>query len=203
MNQPPQSEYTQAEAYAPMETAASEAAAALPGFPGFHRRSWAELPCSHDGIDDPEHTTVEIRYEFSIEDSGTDSVRSEYVDVLRDLWTGQGNEVTEDSQTTRGERLDRELVAVRDDGINLWYSVTGIVVLFIQSGCVPVSDPSEIEYIPPVGGIEPGSENDLVGDYFPDGIPTDQAAAVDPFADAQAIGALVPFTPPESYEDLL
>ncbi|MEU5872436.1 hypothetical protein AB0A73_12870 [Glycomyces sp. NPDC047369] len=203
MNHPPESEYTQAEAYAPMEAAAADAVLALPDFPGFDRRIWTELPCSHDGIDDPEYTSIEIDYEFTLEDSESELVRETYAESLRDHWTSLGYEITDEYETERGDRVDRGLVVQREDGIVLWYRVVGIVSLTVQSGCVPVSDPSEIEYLPPTGGIEPGSEDDLVGDYFPDGIPTDQAAAVDPFANAQAIGALVPFTPPGSYEDLL
>ncbi len=203
VNHPPESEYTQAEAYAPMEAAAADAVLALPDFPGFERRIWAELPCSHNGIDDSDYTSIEIDYEFSLENSGSDLVREAYTDALRDYWTSLGYEITDEYETERGDRVDRGLVVQREDGIVLWYRVVGIVSLTIQSGCVPVSDHGEIEYIPPTGGIEPGSENDLVEEYFPDGIPTDQAAAIDPFANAQAVGALVPFEAPGSYEDLL
>jgi hypothetical protein len=68
---------------------------------------------------------------------------------------------------------------------------------------VPVSELSEIEYIPPVGGIEPGSEQDNVDRYFPDGIPTDQAAAIDPFAGTQAASVPRPFDSPATYDDQL
>lgn len=203
MDQPPESRYTQAEAYAPMEAAVADSLTVLTDFPGFQRRGWRENPCSHNGIDDPDYTNIEIYYSMSTENSQSDLVRAEYVDLLRDLWESQGYEITTDDEDQLETRVDRSLVAVREDGISLWYAVGKYAGFIIQSGCVPVSDPSEIEYIPPVGGIEPGGEGDNVGDYFPDGIPTDQAAVVNPFADAQAIGALVPFTPPESYEDLL
>jgi len=203
LNESPESEYTQAEAYAPMEAAAAESTEALVDFPGFERRMWAELPCSHNGVDDPDYTSIEIRYEFSPEDSESDLVREGYTDALREHWTALGYEITEDSETVRGDRTDRALVAQREDGIALWYRVVGVVILTVQSGCVPVSDHSEIEYIPPTGGIEPGSENDLVQEYFPDGVPTDQAAAFDPFANAQTVSTIVPFQAPPSYEDLL
>lgn len=200
MNSPPESEYTQAEAYAPMEAAAADAVAALPEFPGFESRGWYEMPCSHDGSDDPDYTNIEIAYEFSIEHSESDLVRERYVEVLRDHWTSQGYGIITDEETVRGGRVDRDLLVERDDGIVLWYRVVGVVVLTIQSSCVPVSDRGDIEYIPPTGGIEPGGEGDLVGDYFPDGVPTDQAAAVEPFAAARAASGPVPFESPDSYE---
>jgi hypothetical protein len=200
LNTPPESKYTQAEAYSPMESAAAEAVAALPDFPGFEQRSWGEIPCSHNGVDDPDYTNIEIRYDFSAETSGTDQVRAEFVDVLREFWTSQGYEITQDEETTRGDRLDRDISAVREDGITLWYRVAGYTGLMIQSGCVPASDEGEIEYVPPTGGIEPGSEGDKLTRYFPDGIPTDQAAAIDPFANTQADFGPVPFDSPDSYE---
>jgi hypothetical protein len=177
---PPESAYTQAEAYAPMEAAAADTVASLPDFPGFEQRSWGELPCSHNGIDDPDYTKIEIRYRFSLPASGSDLVREQYVDALREYWTGQGYTITTDDAVEGPERTDRNLVAVRDDGISLWYAVGGYVGLFIGSGCVPVSDKSEIEYLPPTGGIEPGGKGDNVGEYFPEGIPTTHEA-VAPF----------------------
>jgi hypothetical protein len=202
LDTPPESKYTQAEAYAPMEAVAAETVASLPDFPGFEQRSWGEMPCSHNGIDDPDYTNIEIRYDFSAETSGTDQVRNEFVDLLREYWTSQGYEIVTDESTTRGDRLDHDIVAERDDGITLWYRVAGYAGLMIQSGCVPVSDKSEIEYIPPTGGIEPGGEGDKLSQYFPDGIPTDQAAAVDPFAGTPATGPR-PFDSPDSYDGLI
>jgi hypothetical protein len=200
LNTPPESKYTQAEAYAPMEAAAANAVAALPDFPGFEQRSWGEMPCSHNGFDNPDYTNIEIRYDFSAEISGTDQVREDFVALLRDHWTAQGYEITLDEATTRGDRQDRDIAAVRDDGITLWYRVAGYTGLMIQSGCVPVSDDSEIEYIPPTGGIEPGSKGDKLSRYFPDGIPTDQAASIDPFAGTRAVAGPIPFDSPDSYE---
>lgn len=201
MDTPPESEYTQAEAYAPMEEAVTETAAALPDFPGFESRWWHELPCEHDGISSADYTNIEIEYSFTAEDSATELTREQYVDVLRDHWTSLGYEITRDEERQRGDRLDYDLVAKREDGISLWYTLGAYNAFLIQSGCVPVSDRSEIEYIAPAGGIEPGSDMDMVEDYFPDGIPTEQAAAIDPFAQAPTV--LVPFEPPASYEDLL
>ncbi|MDA1362675.1 hypothetical protein O1R50_23840 [Glycomyces luteolus] len=91
----------------------------------------------------------------------TDSIaRETYVDALRELWTDQGYEITWDYTSPDGEWF--ELEARRDDGITLWYSVAQAVSLKIQSGCVPASDHSEIQYIPPAGGVVPGSSDDVM-----------------------------------------
>ncbi|MFC3493013.1 hypothetical protein [Glycomyces rhizosphaerae] len=200
LDAPPESEYTQAEAYAPMEEAVDKTVTVLPEFPGFESRWWHELPCEHNGISSADYTNIEIEYTFSTDDSATELTREQYVDVLREHWTSLGYEITRDEERQRGDRLDHDLVAEREDGISLWYTLGSYNAFLIQSGCVPVSDPSEIEYIAPVGGIEPGGDMDMVDDYFPDGIPTDQAAAIDPFAGTQATYAPVPFESPESYE---
>ncbi|WP_156925877.1 hypothetical protein [Glycomyces arizonensis] len=202
VNQPPESEYTQAEAYAPMEAVAAEAIESLADFPGFEQRTWGEMPCSHNGIDDPDYTNIEIRYSFSAEVSGTDQVREAYVEELREYWTAQGYEITFEDESAHNDRQDRDLAVRTADGITLWYSVAGRVTFMIQSGCVPVSDPSEIEYVPPTGGLEPGGEGDKLDRYFPDGIPTDQAA-VDPFANTRPVAGPEPFDSPGSYDNLL
>lgn len=190
MNTPPETVYTQAQAYAPMEAAAADAVSVLPVFPGFEKRDWAELPCSHNGKDDGKYTNIEIRYMMSVEDSQGEQVRGQYVELLREHWLSLGYEITYDSETEYDDgSVSRNIAAQRDDGISLWYRVWGGVDLLVQSGCVPVSDLSEFEYVPPAGGIEPGGENDLVGEYFPDGIPTEEtsADAVAPFAEDQAV----------------
>jgi hypothetical protein len=184
---PPESAYTPAEAYAPMEAAAAETVDALADFPGFEKRSWTEMPCSHNGIDDPDYTKIEIRYLFALPDSESELVRDQYTEALRGHWTELGYTIATDEAVEGADRTDRNLVAVREDGISLWYAVGGYVGLFIGSGCVPVSDKSEIEYIAPTGGIEPGGPNDLVGEYFPDGIPATREA-------------IAPFDTPESFE---
>lgn len=89
---------------------------------------------------------------------------------------------TADDSTELETRVDHILSAQREDGISLGYAVGKYAGIIINSGCVPVSEPGEIDYIPPVGGIEPGSGQDNVDRYLPDSIPTDQAAAVDPLA---------------------
>jgi len=174
--EPPEARYTQAEAYAPMEAAAAEAAAALPDFPGFASRTWHELPCSHGGAEDPGHVGVEISYMFAEPLWSDPLVREEYADALRGKWAEDGLDVhRDDSVTLATGRTDRNVEALREDGINLWYRVSGVVGLVVQSGCVRRSDPGEIEYVPPAGGIAPGSAGDLVGEYFPEGIPKDAA----------------------------
>ncbi|GAB3236676.1 hypothetical protein GCM10027447_35170 [Glycomyces halotolerans] len=175
MSRPPESDYTQAEAYAPMERAVGDTIASLPDFPGFTFRRWHELPCSHNGVDDPDYTSIEITYAFSEETSSEPMVRETYTDLLREHWTKLGYKIIWDDRTELDNgRVDRELQAERDDDIDLWYSVAGIVTLKVQSGCVPKSGPGEIEYIPPAGGVEPGGDGDAVDEYFPDGIPEAQ-----------------------------
>jgi len=190
MDTPPESVYTQAEAYAPAEAAVAEIAAALPDFPGFAKRSWAELPCTRNGIEDPDYTNVELRYQFSAEDSATALVSEAYVAVLRESWTALGHEVIRDTTTELDSATYRDLTAVREDGIMLWYSAAYLATLMVQSGCVPRSDPDQIEYIAPAGGIEPGGAGDNVGEYFPEGIPAGREA-------------VAPFDNPESYDDQL
>lgn len=189
MNTPPESVYTQAEAYAPMEDAAADTVAVLPDFPGFMQRNWAELPCSRNGKVNPDYTNIEIRYMMSVEDSREDRVVGQYVELLRDHWTSLGYEITYEKERTYDDgSVSRSIAAKRDDGITLWYSAAGHAALMIQSGCLPASDPSEIEYVPPVGGIEPGGEGDKLSRYFPDGIPAEEtsADAIAPFEEDQA-----------------
>ncbi|WP_155829799.1 hypothetical protein [Glycomyces tenuis] len=193
--EPPESEYTQAEAYAPMEQAVVDTIAVLPDFPGFTARSWRELPCSHNGVDDPDYTNIEISYSFGKELSADPKVREDYIDVLREHWAELG-------YTTRTDEGDgagfHDLSVKREDGIALWYKVWDMVGLVVQSGCVPVSDKGEIEYIPPAGGIEPGSDGDIVEEYFPDGIPTEETSdeAVAPFDHTTTAGlaGMVPWS---------
>lgn len=201
MDTPPESEYTQAEAYAPMEESVADAVEVLPDFPGFESRWWHELPCDDNG-GSSDYTNIEIEYSFSSEDSMKTQTREEYVQVLRDHWASLGYEITRDEERRRGDRIDHDLVAEREDGISLWYTLGSYNAFLIQSGCVPVSDRSEIDYIAPAGGIEPGSDADRVGDYFPDGVPTDQALAIDPFAVTPASGS-IPFDSPDSYDGLI
>lgn len=204
MNTPPDSVYSQAEAYAPMEAAAADAVAVLPDFPGFEQRSWGEMPCSHNGVDDPDYTNIEIRYRMSGESSTEDRVRGEYVDLLREHWSSLGYQITYEAESERADGgTARDIAVKREDGITLWYSVAGYASLMIQSGCVPVSDPADIPYVPPAGGIEPGGEGDKLRNYFPDGVPTDATSdeAIAPFGEDQA--APLPFSSPGSFEGLL
>ncbi|SDD97129.1 hypothetical protein [Glycomyces harbinensis] len=189
MESPPESVYTQAESYAPAEGAVADLVAALPDFPGFAKRSWAELPCTRAGVEDPDYTNVELRYQFSAEDSATPLVNERYVDLLREHWRGLGHEIIRDDTTELDDATYRDLTAVREDGITLWYSAAHLATLMVQSGCVPRSDPSEIPYVPPSGGIRPGGKGDGVGEYFPEGIPAARPAN--------------PFDAPDTYDDQL
>lgn len=190
MDIPPPSSYTQAEAYPPMEAAAADTVAALPDFPGFEQRTWTELPCSHNGVVDPAFVEVEIEYRFSLPDSATPLVRETYLGVLREHWTALGYRMLRDEPRLLPDRTDHNLFAERGDGIGLWYWVAGYTVLRIQSGPVPISDASDIPYVPPTGGVIPGGRRDRVSKYFPDGVP-------------MLDGTVAPFESPDSYEDSL
>jgi hypothetical protein len=182
-NEPPESSYTQAEAYAPMERGVADIVSVLPDFPGFVARSWDENPCSHEGIDDDRYTDIEITYAFGREHAQDSLIREVYVDVLRDHWRQLGYEIYLDETNSGGSRTDRSIAARRDDGVSFWYRAWGRTTLIVQSGCVPRSDKSEIDYIPPAGGVVPGGEGDGVNRYFPDGIPVEDGSpsAIDPF----------------------
>jgi hypothetical protein len=158
--EPPESKYVESEVFVPMEAEVADTVAALPDFPGFESRSWNEMPCSHNGADSSEYVNIEIRYGFDDADSLTPTVRETYVDTLRQRWSDLGYDIHRDQPTPDGEHYALE--ARREDGINLWYRVMGGVSLLVQSGCVPRSDPGEIEYISPAGGITPGGEFDTV-----------------------------------------
>jgi hypothetical protein len=172
--EPPESIYTQAEAYPAMEAAVAETVAVLPEFPGFEARLWLDHPCSHNGVDDPDYRSVEIEYQFSEANAQTPLVRDEYVEVLRDHWTEAGYEITLDDQLVGADRTERSLIAYAEEReLELFYRVAYTVSLVITSGCMPVSELGEFAYVPPQGGIEPGSQDDFVDDFFPEGIPTE------------------------------
>jgi hypothetical protein len=189
METPPERRYTQAESYAPAEAAVADLVAALPDFPGFARRSWAELPCTRAGVEDPARTNVEVRYQFSVQDSGSALVNERYVALLRRHWTALGHRIVRDDAMPFSDITHRDLAAVREDGITVWYAAAHIATVMVQSGCVPRSDPADIPYIPPSGGIRPGGRGDNVGEYFPEGIPAARPAD--------------PFDAPDTYEDQL
>ncbi|MQM25293.1 hypothetical protein [Glycomyces albidus] len=164
----------QAEMYAPMEAAVAEAVEALPDFPGFASRTWHELPCGHGDGGDPGHVGIEISYMFAEPLWGDPLVRETYAAALRGQWEADGYDVHRDDEVALASgRVDRNVEALREDGLNLWYRVSGVVGLVVQSGCVERSEPGEIAYVPPAGGVTPGGEGDLVGEYFPDGIPVE------------------------------
>lgn len=179
MDAPPDSPYTQADVYAPAEAAVAAIVEVLPDFPGFERRSWGELPCSRNGIDDPNYTQVEVRYQFSKADSATPLVNERYVEELRERWTSLGWPILRDSAVDGASGVYRDLKTVTPDGVSVWYSAAFIATFMVGfGGCVPRSAPGDIPYIPPSGGVVPGGKGDKVSRYFPGGIPI---AAVDPF----------------------
>jgi hypothetical protein len=182
---PPESVYTEAEAFAPMEAEVADIVAALPEFPGFESRSWNELPCAHNGVDDSDYVNIEIRYGFNDIESSSPTVRETYVDMLRERWNGQGYDIHRDQATPDGEHYALE--ARRDDGINLWYRVATGVTLLVQSGCVPKSDPGEIQYLPPAGGPVPGSEWDTIDIDGVQGLPeAPSEEAVSSFSESES-----------------
>jgi hypothetical protein len=183
--QPPETAYNEAEAFAPMEAEVADTIAVLPEFPGFDSRSWNELPCSHNGIDDSDYVNIEIRYGFDDADSATPLVRETFVDVLRERWTELGYDIHRDEPSATGKYYALE--ARRDDGINLWYRVATGVTLLVQSGCVPKSDPGEIQYLPPAGGLVPGSEWDTIDIDGVQGLPeAPSEEAVSPFSESES-----------------
>jgi hypothetical protein len=172
---PPESMYTQAEAYAAMEAVAADMVSVLPDFPGFERRLWLEHPCTHDGVEDPDYVSVELEYTFSEADAQTTLVREEYADLLKEHWVEQGYEVELDDVIELDDRTDRSLVVSNEENeLQITYRVAAKVPIMITSGCMPVSDLAEFEYVPPQDGIEPGGEHDQVADFFPDGIPSEE-----------------------------
>jgi hypothetical protein len=200
--QPPASEYTEAQAFAPMVAEVAETVAALPDFPGFDSRSWNELPCSHNGIDNQDYVNIEIRYGFDDAASASPLVRETYVDTLRERWTELGYDIHREETTPDGEHTAIE--ARREDGINLWYRVAGGVSLLVQSGCVPKSEPGEIQYIPPAGGIVPGSKWDTIDIDGVQGVPEEPIEeSASPFGDSGSASppGMVPWSrEPESNE---
>ena len=160
MNEEPEPKYTQAEVIPVMEAEITAITSQLPDFPGFSSRSWREAPCRKDGAYTDDRVSMEIDYRVKGGNAADSVARETYVDALRDLWAGQGYEITWDETSPDGEWFNLE--ARRDDGITLWYSVAHAVSLKVQSGCVPASDHSEIQYIPPSGGVVPGSEEDIM-----------------------------------------
>jgi hypothetical protein len=170
----PESIYTQPEAFAAMEAVAADMVAALPDFPGFEKRTWLEHPCTRNGIEDFDYASVELEYQFSEADAQTPAVREEYVDLLKEHWVAQGYEVELDDVTEGEGRTDRSLVVYSEEkDLQITYRVAYQVPIMITSGCMPVSEPGDVTYIPPLGGVEPGGEHDRVSEFFPDGIPTD------------------------------
>lgn len=197
MNEEPESKYTEAEVFAPMEAEVAAIIEVLPEFPGFNSRIWNETPCYKDGDYTEERVGVEITYSFDAVMSADTLTRETYVEVLRERWTEQRYEITWDESSETGKFYNLE--ARREDGIKLWYAVATGTSLTVQSGCVPASDHSDIQYIPPSGSIVPGSSHDIMNDLkgaiqgYPE---KPQEEAVSPFEESESPSAngMVPWS---------
>jgi hypothetical protein len=197
MNEQPEPKHTQAEAIPVMEAEVAAIIGELPEFPGFSSRSWRETPCYKDGAYTEERVGMEIEYRIVDGNTAESLARVAYVDALRELWTEQGYEITWDEASPDGEWYNLE--ARRDDGVKLWYNVAHAVSLMVQSGCVPASDHSEIQYIPPSGGIIPGGPDDIMNKLKDEiqGYPEEpQEEAILPFEEAESSSpaGMVPWT---------
>ncbi|MBO3733129.1 hypothetical protein [Glycomyces niveus] len=186
---PPERDFDQSTAWSRMEEAAAEAIADLPDFPGFETRKLLELSCTRNGQADEEYTQFELTYTFSAEDSATDLVHEDYVNLLREQWTEAGYDIRRDEAF--GEPAFYELDVTRPDGINYWFRAINYVSLTVQSGCVKTAPASECP--PPLGGVTP--ENDIAGrracgENYDE--PTAEADAIAPFEGSQA--AVIPFS---------
>jgi hypothetical protein len=166
------STYTAAGVVAPMEQVVADTVETLPNFPGFSERVWSFVGCSSSGAPSEDYVGIQITYEFSEALSKDPLTRETYLGPIRDDWNDRGYTITED------EALEDHYIlsASRTDGITMSYWVAAKVVLIVQSGCVDSDDVEEIPYIPPTGGIEPGSEADGVDRFFPDGIPSEDVS---------------------------
>ncbi|WP_460497081.1 hypothetical protein [Glycomyces tarimensis] len=177
---PPEREFDQAEAYPILEQIVNDTIAELPDFPGFHRRSYAnEEDCAPLGEGYEGWVAIEIRYGFGAEDSRSALVRTEYTNLLRDMWTDAGYDLHRDEGDGNGPG---SMEAKRPDGINLWWWVAGEdggVSLTLQTGCIPSTPGFEKpDYIPPAGGVPP--EEDLAAPRM-NPSPEPSADAIAPF----------------------
>lgn len=66
------------------------------------------------------------------------------------------------------------LVSVDERDLSAGYRVGYLVGLRINSGCMPESEIGELEYVPPFSGVESWSKDDMVAEFFPDGISATQ-----------------------------
>lgn len=168
--------YDQSEIWPRMERAALDAVAALPDFPGFATRSMCELDCP-----DKSHARYELSYCFSLSDSHTPMVRSDYVRLLRQHLPIIGYEIHDERVGADGGTVSLE--AAGEDGVNLWYRVLGLVSLKVQTGCVRRVEGFE-PYCPhPIGGV--AREHDAALDFAADSYvhrepDLDPIASVDP-----------------------
>ncbi|WP_155830004.1 hypothetical protein [Glycomyces tenuis] len=153
-----------------MEDAVRETVAALPDFPGFESRAFAELAGT-----DPDTVQYELSYTFTLDDSETAKVRRDYVAALKRHLPAIGYTVHSERFGEDGE--PRALEAVRPDGINVWYRVLGLVSVKAQTGPMP-RDPDYDPYCPPpIGGV--ARDRDAALDFCERGY-TDEGPEAEP-----------------------
>jgi hypothetical protein len=177
---PPERDFDESTAWTRMEEAATEAIADLPNFPGFETRKLLELSCTHEGQTDSDYIQFELTYTFGAEDSATNLVHEDYVNLLREQWSEAGYDVHRDEAYGQ-DPVFHDLEATRPDGINYWLVAANYTSLTVQSGCVKRAASSECP--PPLGGVLP--ENDIAGRQTCGGAydePTGETEAIDPFA---------------------
>jgi len=180
---PPEREFDEAEAYPLLEQAAADTIAALPDFPGFESRRYLRPEdCGETlGSEYEGWVAIEISYGFSGENSALPLVRTDYTNLLRQIWEEAGFDVHRDSIDP--ETGNGSLEAERPDGVNLWWGVAKGVSLTLQTGCIPATpDFDKPDYISPAGGTVT-TDHALAGDLMnPPGDSTTEA--IDPFATA-------------------
>lgn len=145
-------------ALAAMEGFVADSVAQLSDFPGFAARS-VELRGCYYGVDVEKtlegHDTVQLRYEFPESSWENPLVRETYPEELASFWEAEGHEVEVDRDDSG---VITHVSATRDDGIALYYTVLGKVLIEVSLGggseCVPVAD-GDFTIPEPVGGVLP------------------------------------------------
>ncbi|MEU6858334.1 hypothetical protein AB0B28_05590 [Glycomyces sp. NPDC046736] len=127
----PVGDFTEADTWQRLETAAGETVAALPAFNGFAARALEVAPCGY-------HTTAGLpayryllTYEFRAADFPT------YETVIAERWTGEDYMLTYDGATLEGTT---SITATRTDAITLAYTGGDRPALHLESSCVERTD---------------------------------------------------------------
>ncbi|GAA1676898.1 hypothetical protein GCM10009830_24600 [Glycomyces endophyticus] len=182
---PPERDFDEAAAYPLMEQAVLDTIAGLPDFPGFKTRTYYSPEDCEEALGEQYKgwVSLEIAYTFDGPDSESELVRTTYTDLLREQWTAAGYDLHQDSidsATGRGS-----LEAKRQDGINLWWAVSGSVSLAVQTGCIPATEGfDKPDYLPPAGGVLP--ENDQAAQNRMNPPEDSTGEVIDPFASGSA-----------------